>query len=63
MASPFMNPVISNQQKGLCFSSNSTQNAMFALIDGIFGVPFVIDDIITNPNINLSQFIYSLAEG
>jgi hypothetical protein len=58
-----MNPVISNQQKGLCFSSNSTQNAMFALIDGVFGVPFVIDDIITNPNINLSQFIYSLAEG
>jgi hypothetical protein len=36
---------------------------MFALIDGVFGVPFVIDDITTNPNINLSEFIYILADG
>ena len=63
MCSPFMNPTINNQQKGLCFSANNTQNAMFALIDGVFGVPFVIDDITTNPNINLSEFIYILADG
>lgn len=62
MCSPFMNPEI-GKKKGLCFSANSTQNAMFALIDGIFGVPFVIDDITTNPNINLLQFIYTLASG
>ena len=47
MCSPFMNPEI-GKKKGLCFSANSTQNAMFALIDGIFGVPFVIDDINNN---------------
>jgi hypothetical protein len=63
MCSPFMNPTISNKKKGLCFSANNTQNAMFALIDGVFGVPFVIDDITTNPNINLSEFIYILADG
>lgn len=63
MCSPFMCPEISNKENGLCFTANNTLNAIFARIDGIFGVPFVIDDITTNPNINLSQFIYSLADG
>lgn len=63
MCSPFMCPEISNKENGLCFTANNTLNAIFARIDGIFGVPFVIDDITTNPNINLSQFIYTLADG
>ncbi len=63
MCSPFMNPEISNKADGLCFTANNTQNALFARIEGIFGVPFVIDDITTNPHINLSQFIYILADG
>lgn len=63
MCSPFMNPEISNKQNGLCFTANNTQNALFARIEGIYGVPFVIDDITTNPNINLTQFIYTLADG
>lgn len=63
MCSPFMNPEISNKATGLCFTANNTLNAIFARIDGVFGVPFVIDDITTNPNINLSQFIYTLADG
>lgn len=63
LCSPFMCPEISNRDTGLCFTANSTQNAIFAKIDGIHGVPFVIDDITTNPNINLASFIYTLADG
>lgn len=63
MCSPFMNPEISNKKNGLCFVANNTQNALFERIDGVFGVPFVIDDITTNPQINLNQVIYTLADG
>ena len=63
MCSPFACPEFSNREDSLCFTANSTQNAIFAMIDGIHGVPFVIDDITTNPYINLSQFIYALADG
>ena len=63
MCSPFACPEFSNREDSLCFTANSTQNAIFAMIDGIHGVPFVIDDITTNPYINMSQFIYALADG
>lgn len=63
MCSPFACPDFSNRGDSLCFTANSTQNAIFAMIDGIHGVPFVIDDITTNPYLNLSQFIYALADG
>ena len=65
MCSPFMNPEISNKNNGLCFTANNTLNAIFGRIDGVHGVPFVIDDITTNPHLKnqLMQFIYSLADG
>ena len=63
MVSPFTCPNINNSGKGLVFSANSTQNAQFAKINGLFGVPFVIDDIITNPNLDFTGFIYTLATG
>ena len=65
MCSPFMNPEISNKNNGLCFTANNTLNAIFGRIDGVHGVPFVIDDITTNPYLKnqLTQFIYSLADG
>ena len=63
MCSPFMNPVIRNSKDSLCFSSNNTLNAIFKRIDGVFGVPFVIDDLTTNPNINISSFIYTMTDG
>ena len=63
MCSPFMCPEINDGELGLNLSSNATQNGLFASIDGIHGVPFVVDDITTNPNINLTQYIYTIAEG
>ena len=63
MCSPFMCPEINDGEIGLNLSSNATQNGLFASIDGIHGVPFVVDDITTNPNINLTQYIYTIAEG
>ena len=65
MCSPFMYPVINNKKKGLCFTANSTKNALFELVDAVFGVPIVIDDITTNTDLrkDLSQIIYSLADG
>lgn len=60
-----MNPIISNQDKGLCFSAHSTKNALFKQVDGVFGVPIVIDDITTNPSLrkDLPDIIYSLNTG
>ena len=65
MASPFMNPTIDNADNGLCFSANSTKNALFQQIDGVFGVPIVVDDITTNPDLrkDLPNIIYSLNTG
>jgi hypothetical protein len=65
MASPFMNPAIDNADNGLCFSANSTKNALFQQIDGVFGVPIVVDDITTNPDLrkDLPSIIYSLNSG
>ena len=50
---------------GVCFTANNTLNALFARIEGVYGVPFVIDDITTNPHLKnqLTQFIYTLADG
>ena len=61
MVSPFACPEISNRNKGLAFTAYSTQNALFSRINGLFGVPFVIDDIITNPNIDYSNLIYTIS--
>ena len=65
MTSPFMNPDIDNQDVGLCFNHNCTKNALFDKIDGVFGVPIVVDDITANKYLRkeLDEIIYSLASG
>ena len=61
MCSPFMYPDINDGTKGLNLSANTTLNAIMSTIEGVFGVPFVVDDIKTNPDINLFQYIYNIA--
>ena len=63
MCSPFACPEFSNNDDSLCFTANSTQNALFSMINGIHGVPFVVDDITTNKTLNLTQMIYDLSTG
>lgn len=63
MCSPFMYPDINDGTKGLNMSANATLNAISGAMDGIFGVPFVVDDIKTNPDIKLSKYIYDIAAG
>ena len=63
MCSPFMYPDINNGTKGLNMSANATLNAISSAMEGIFGVPFVVDDIKTNPDINLARYIYNIADG
>ena len=61
MVSPFACPEISNRNKGLAFTAHSTQNALFSRINGLYGVPFVIDDIITNPYLDYSNLVYTIS--
>ena len=63
MCSPFMYPDINDGTKGLNMSANATLNAISGAMEGVFGVPFVVDDIKTNPDINLSKYIYNIAAG
>ncbi len=62
MVSPFACPTISNKD-GLIRTFHSTANALFAGIDNIHGLPLVLDDVTTNPNISLPNLIYTLASG
>ena len=61
MVSPFACPEISNKSKGFAFTAHSTQNALFSRINGLYGVPFVIDDIITNPYLDYSNLVYTIS--
>ena len=63
MCSPFMYPDINDGTKGLNMSANATLNAISGAMEGVFGVPFVVDDIKTNPDIKLSKYIYDIAAG
>ena len=63
MCSPFMAPTTSHSRDTLFFSANATANALWASFDGIHGVPFVVDDIVTNHMIDRAAFIYTLSEG
>lgn len=63
MVAPFMCPEISNKGKGLASTALATENAIYAKFSGIHGVPFVIDDINTNKDLNFSTLIYSLVDG
>ncbi len=62
MVSPFASPTVSNKD-GLIRTFHATNNAIFAGIDGIYGLPVVLDDVTTNPNIDLPNLIYTLASG
>lgn len=62
LVSPFASPVISNKD-GLARTFFSTANALFAALNGIYGLPIVLDDITTNTEINKSNLLYTLASG
>ena len=61
MVAPFMCPEISNREAGTAMTALATENAIYAKINGIHGVPFVIDDITTNDYLNFSQLVYAIA--
>ena len=63
MTSPFMCPIVSNGGKSLTISANNTQNMLYYHLKDVYGVPFVIDDITTNDNLNLSSIIYDIVQG
>ncbi len=50
-------------KKGLVFNFNATTNALAERLMDIHGMPMIIDDILVNEKIDVSQLIYSLAEG
>lgn len=62
LVSPFACPVISNKY-GLVHTFHSTTNALFESIDGIHGLPIVLDDITTNANINAESLLYTISSG
>ncbi|MBO4982582.1 MAG: DUF927 domain-containing protein [Clostridia bacterium] len=62
LVSPFACPIISNKY-GLVHTFHSTANALFESIDGIHGLPIVLDDITTNKNINVENLLYTISSG
>ncbi len=62
LVSPFACPMESNKD-GLIRTFHATSNALFAGISGIYGLPIVLDDVTTNPNLDLPNLIYTLASG
>ena len=63
MTSPFMSPMLSNGGKSLSISALNTQNMLYHYLNNVHGVPFVIDDINTNENLNLSEVVYAITQG
>lgn len=63
MTSPFMCPIISNGGKSLSVSANNTQNMLYRHLKDVYGVPCVIDDIMTNGNLPVSDLIYGIVQG
>ncbi|MDY4676629.1 MAG: DUF927 domain-containing protein [Candidatus Borkfalkiaceae bacterium] len=62
LVSPFACPRISNKG-GLVRTFSSTLNATYAGIEGINGLPIVLDDVTTAPNLDLANLIYTIASG
>ena len=58
-----MCPIVSNGGKSLTISANNTQNMLYYHLKDVYGVPFVIDDITTNDNLNLSSIVYDIVQG
>lgn len=63
LVSPFGCPEISNSCNTLVRTFHSTNNALYAAIEGIHGVPIVLDDITTNPQVNTANLVYTLTSG
>ena len=62
LVSPFASPDISNSNS-LVRTFHSTSNALFASLNGVNGLPVVLDDITTNQHIDIPNLIYTLASG
>lgn len=62
LVSPFASPKISNKDS-LIRTFSSTTNALYAGMSGINGLPIVLDDVTTAPNLNLANLIYTVASG
>jgi len=57
--SPFGNP--SFNRDGLGITHNTTDNALYDALDGVHGMPRVLDDINQNGKLNMDTLIYSIA--
>lgn len=62
LVSPFACPAITNKY-GLVHTFHSTTNALFECLNGIHGLPIVLDDITTNKNINVENLLYTISSG
>ena len=62
LVSPFACPIPTNGS-GLIHTFHATTNALYASLEGINGLPIVLDDATTNPYLNLPNLIYTLATG
>ena len=62
LISAFASPTISNGA-GLIRNFHSTQNAIFAALEGIHGLPIALDDTTSNTYLNLPNLLYTLATG
>lgn len=62
LVSAFACPVESNGD-GLIRTFHSTQNATFAALEGIHGLPIALDDTTSNNYLNLPNLIYTIATG
>lgn len=63
IGSAFANPTISNSGIGLVRTFHSTPTAMFRSLDGINGLPMVLDDSTANNSVSNASFLYTLASG
>lgn len=61
IASLWASPRISNN--GLVKTFNSTDIARLAKIEGINGVPIILDDATTAPGVNRTSLVYQLSQG
>lgn len=62
LVSAFACPKESNGD-GLIRTFHATQNATFAALEGIHGLPIALDDTTSNSSLNLANLVYTLATG
>lgn len=59
--SPFGNPSFDLNSLGI--TQTTTENAVYDALDGVNGMPRVLDDINQNSKLNMEQLIYSVSAG